>query len=166
MPTQTSAIALQREIKRFLKRVAVKFAEFLKHKIGIKYPPSSRIGEYPRKRTGSLQASAGYKMGSSGSSILIGIIRDVRLNGKKAAPTRYGAILEYHMLRKLTMDAWEEFWPTIDHRLNVKLGAGLTRTLIVNRLTKNHGDKEEFFEIEGLNEFLEERPSIYAREMV
>lgn len=172
MPTPTPSKAeLDRGIQRFLNLVGKQFQEFLRAKINRKYPPASRVGEYPAKRTGSLRASVHHRLRPSKNSLVIGILRDVMLGGKtagrtgKGAPTKYGAILEFGMARLLVSKAWEEFWPTIDHRMMVKVGANLSKELEFVLLTTDPKDERQTIELRGLEDVFDSRPTIMGRQI-
>lgn len=148
---------LQRAVKQFMLKVAKGFEAYLKRMLNIKYPRASVAGEYPRKRTGSLQASVGFEQHRTKNgevSITIGIVRDVQLGGKKERPTLYGAQLEWEMSRLLVEQAFDDYWRSIDHSFLVRLdGSKISKKITVNRLTT--GGRTELFDLVGLDDMFE-----------
>lgn len=76
-------------------------------------------GEFPRKETGSLQASLSFKVRVSGTNVYatVGFLRNVLMpyppghpgHGKwqkSRPPSLYSMILEFRMARRLLIDAW------------------------------------------------------------
>jgi len=149
---------LQTAVERFMTKVAKGFEEYLKRKLSINYPRASIPGEYPRKRTGSLQASVGFEPHRSKNgevSITIGIVNDIQLKGKKELPTLYGAELEWEMSRLLVEKAFDDYWKSIDHSFLIKLnGMKVAKKITINRLTI--GGRTELFDLVGLDDLFEE----------
>jgi hypothetical protein len=159
---------LNQEIRKFMIETGKKFEVFFSDKldtlcVGRKH--HSPQGAYPYRETGSLQASVGYEV-TSNNSINVGVVRDVRLDGKKRNPMIYGAELEYQMYRKMVQRAWEEFWPTIDHRILFKIGAKVTRELeFVQTKGKAFSTIPTVIELQDIGDFVATKPTMMGREI-
>lgn len=67
-------------------------------------------GQYPRKRTGSLEESLDHQVYVRSNNVYLkfGAMHDTRLNGQKRSPTIYARILEHFRNRKLTQAIWND----------------------------------------------------------
>ena len=117
LKSKITAKAMPRMIKstrRYATHVGKIVVAYLKRKVSIPVGPNgerSSRNEYPRKETGSLQASIDFEVDRVGNRIRLtfGAMNDVRLGGQNTSPTLYARYLTRPRLGRLFASyAWNK----------------------------------------------------------